>query len=134
MSALDSSRLAVDQASGVSSAGFASENGDNGDSQITVVTATTKAVVPQSLAESRATTARQPLLYVAAAMAAGIVVDRYWPLSVTVCLVVAAVALGVWCIFSRRTTLQLAAGVVTTDAPATPFVAAATVPPSALLG
>jgi competence protein ComEC len=50
----------------------------------------------------RRTAVAQPLLIVAAAFAAGIVVDRYLPLSVAAWLVVGGIAIASWFILARR--------------------------------
>ena len=64
----------------------------NGNVQTSVFVPAVAVSSSRSRRERLESFARQPLLFVAAAMAAGIVVDRYWPLSVTAWLIIAATA------------------------------------------
>jgi competence protein ComEC len=100
----DDSRSAVDQSAGRSAPSSVQGNGDNVNGQIAVLAPRTVAMGGQPRAGQPKTVARQPLLFVAAAMATGIVVDRYWPIPLSIWLTIAISSLAICAWFCVRTT------------------------------
>src|SRR5687768_2684581 len=110
MSAPGDTRSALDQESGASAPSRMDDNNGNGNGRIAVLAPGVAVSNSRTRAENRDHVARQPLLFVAAAMAAGIVVDRYWPLAVTAWLAIAVSSLAIWALLWTANKPKVAAG------------------------